>query len=143
MENLKFNLVSFISVKNADIDSILKLYRDAGWWKEEYDPKEIPRLIESSFIFIIGLSKETQEIIAMGRVISDGVYGIIQDLCVLKKYRGKGIGKLLIDFMIDSAKNAGLFRIILVAEPGTEFLYQKSGFISDRNQIFLLHTYQE
>ena len=135
--------VIFKNVTTWDRDPIIRLYQDAGWWKESYDPNEIPHLIRSSFQFIVGLSSVSHETIAMGRIISDGFQGMVHDVCVLSTYRGRGIGSELLMFLTQSAITAGLIQIILVAEPGTELFYQKSGFISDKNKIFLLRTSQE
>lgn len=131
-------------VTEWDKDSIVKLYRSAGWWKEAYDPGEIPILIRSSYLFVIGTILDTGETVAMGRILSDRITtGIIQDMCVLPDYRGRGIGRELLRFLINSALKKGISRIFLVSEPGTESFYQKSGFIFHNNHIFLIYTKQD
>lgn len=132
--------IYFFLTKNWDIESIIQLYKDAGWWKNEYNSDEIPFLIESSFLFTIGISIQSKKTIAMGRILSDGFCGIIQDMCVLSECRGQGIGSKLLQFMVHSAINAGISRILLVAEPGTSSFYIKSGFILQKNKTFLLQT---
>jgi aralkylamine N-acetyltransferase len=135
------NKIQFSIVETWEPEPIMQLYKDAGWWMDEYDPGEIPWLIQGSYRFIVGVAEKTHETMAMGRILSDGVCtGIIQDMCVLNKYRGHGIGQELLKYLIKAAIDAGIFKIFLVAETGTREFYEKSGFISNNNQIFLLNT---
>lgn len=134
------NNIVFSPVTRWETNSILNLYKDAGWWKDEYDPDEIPRIIVSSYLFIVGFLEKSDKTIAMGRILSDGFNGIIQDMCVLSDYRRKGIGIKLLDFLVSSAINRGLRQITLVAEPGTIHFYKKSGFIAHEKQIFYLYS---
>lgn len=132
--------IIFKIVTEWDIESIVSLYRSAGWWKDEYDAGSIPSLISSSYLFVIGYCDDTNQTVAMGRVLSDAVStGIIQDMSVLKTFQNQGIGSSLLQFLVTTARSAGLSRIFLVAEPGTVEFYKKSGFITDENKIFLLY----
>jgi ribosomal protein S18 acetylase RimI-like enzyme len=138
---LIMNHIQFTIVESWNTNSIVRLYKEAGWWKEEYSPDEIPGLIKASYRFIVGIDVTSGETIAMGRIISDGIsIGIIQDLCVHSDFRGKGIGQALLQSLVNEARKAGLLKIMLVAEPNTESFYKKSCFISNKNQIFLLHS---
>jgi GNAT superfamily N-acetyltransferase len=131
--------VNLFITDSWDTDSIVTLYRDAGWWRDEYNPDDIPRIIRSSSRFCVGVLNTTCETIATGRLISDQVStGYIQDMCVLKKYRGLGVGRRLLQFLTHAAADAGLVNIILVAEPGTCPFYERSDFITNKNKIFLL-----
>ncbi len=132
--------VRFIIVDTWNTDALITLYREAGWWLDEYNPDEMPAFIRASFRFCVGVHERTGETVATGRIISDVVTtAIIQDMCVLKRYRGQGIGRCLLRFLIHTAQTAGLSRIMLVAEPGTSPFYQQSAFIADKNKIFLLY----
>jgi len=88
-------------VQTWDDEDIANLYRAGGWWKEEYDQKELPRLIQGSFLFAVAVDKRTGHAIGMGRVISDGVSdGYIQDLVVLPEYRKTGIGARIVSTLV-------------------------------------------
>jgi ribosomal protein S18 acetylase RimI-like enzyme len=124
-------------IHSWNIDDIVDLYRYAGWWKDTYDPAEIPSLIKGSFIFAVGVDSDCGKAVAMGRILSDRVkVGYIQDLCVLPDMRGHHIGSGLLQFLIQSAKNCGLSSIHLIAEPDTSSFYEKSGFRSEKGMIF-------
>ena len=131
--------IQFLIVTSWDSESIIQLYSEAGWWRNDYDPAEIPNLILGSFIFMVGIDQDTQKTVAMGRIISDRLStAIIQDMCVLHQYRGEGIGRKLLAELTSAAAKSGINRIMLVAETGTREFYKKSGFKSNYNQIFLL-----
>ena len=116
-------------VHSWDEVEIANLYRAGGWWKEEYDPKEIPRLIQGSFLFAVAVDKKTGRAAGMGRVISDGVSdGYIQDLVVLPEYRKTGIGTRIVSTLVEKCVESGISWIGLIAEPDTEKFYLPSGF---------------
>jgi ribosomal protein S18 acetylase RimI-like enzyme len=116
-------------VQTWDAMDIANLYRAGGWWKEEYDQKELPRLIQGSFLFAVAVDKRTGHAIGMGRVISDGVSdGYIQDLVVLPEYRKTGIGARIVSTLVKKCVERGISWIGLIAEPDTEKFYLPFGF---------------
>lgn len=130
--------VTFHIVQSWVTAEIIALYRSAGWWEDWYDPHGVPSLISGSFLFATGVDQHSGKAIAMGRILSDQVHtGYIQDLCVLDSYRGMGIGRSLLAFLVSKGKEAGLHSIQLIAEPGTQSFYEKSGFITHKSLIFL------
>ena len=56
-------------VKNWDTEEIRSLYREAGWWKEVWDPSDLKLLISGSLAFAVAVDRETGHAVAMGRVI--------------------------------------------------------------------------
>ena len=123
------NTITIQLVKAWSGDEIANLYRAGGWWKEEYDPGELPRLISGSFLFAVAVDPEHSRAVGMGRVISDGVSdGYIQDLVVLPEYRKTGIGTRIISVLVKRCIDSGISWIGLIAEPGTENFYLPFGF---------------
>ena len=115
-------------VKSWDSAEIVFLYKTGGWWKDTYDPAEIPRLITGSFAFAVAADSNGHAI-GMGRAISDGVSdAYIQDLVILPEYRGKGIGTRILSVLIKHCKQAGLSWIGLIAEPDSDEFYVPHGF---------------
>ena len=116
-------------VYSWDEVEIANLYRAGGWWKEEYDPKEISHLIQGSFLFAVAVDIKTGRAAGMGRVISDGVSdGYIQDLVVLPEYRKTGIGTRIVSTLVKKCVELGISWIGLIAEPDTEKFYLPFGF---------------
>ena len=115
----------------ADRDSVRKLYRQAGWWQESDQTPDgnawIDALVKGSFCFVGAFAGS--EMVGMGRAVSDGVSdAYIQDVVVLKEYRGQGIGRELVRRLTQFCVSRGISWIGLVAEPGTQRIYEELGF---------------
>ena len=122
-------------VKTWPEDEIVELYKAGGWWKNHYDKSEINNLIKNSYTFAVAVDKNN-EAIGMGRVLSDGLSdAYLQDIVILKKYRGQGIGKLLVKKMIDHCKSNKIHWIALISEPDQDAFYSKIGFKTMKNYI--------
>ena len=50
------------------------------------------------------------------------------NIVISSKYRGKGCGKQLIDFLVNIGQEEGCYKIILDCKPELEKFYKKSGF---------------
>ena len=57
-----------------------------------------------------------------------GSVGHIEDIVVDKNYRKMGIGKLLINHVLDIAKERGCYKIILDCDEDNMGFYEKAGF---------------
>jgi ribosomal protein S18 acetylase RimI-like enzyme len=69
---------------------------------------------------------DEENLIGFGRALSDGEYqASIYDVAVLPNYQGKGIGKMIIQTIIENIPNCNF---ILYASPGKEKFYEKENF---------------
>ncbi|MDZ5254069.1 GNAT family N-acetyltransferase [Clostridium sp. LIBA-8841] len=83
---------------------ILYLYNDVGWSSYTKDIDTLMKSIENSLKVITVWDKAL--LVALIRVVGDGhsiIY--IQDILVLRKYQNKGIGKILVEIILDKYKN--------------------------------------
>jgi aralkylamine N-acetyltransferase len=121
--------VEYEAVSSAPLEEIIELYKSAGWWQESPEARAvIPSMIRGSFCFMVARSLEGR-IIGMARVISDGSSdAYIQDVVVLDKLRGQGIGRELVRRLTQVCVARKIGWIGLVAEPGTQGLYEELGF---------------
>lgn len=117
-------------VKAADPEAILALYRHPGWWQTDDNPQyleTVAKIIADTYCFVI--AKDGDEIIGMGRALSDGVSdAYIQDVTVYSDYRRQGIGAAIIHKLIEHLKANGIQWIGLISEPGYESFYESLGF---------------
>lgn len=117
------------AVKSASLEDLSRLYKDAGWWEASFaeNPYFLTRMVETSGVFV-GAFKE-KKMIGMGRALSDMASdAYIQDVTVLKQYRGRGIGRQIIQLLISKLEEKGVDWIGLVAQPGTTSFYKDLGF---------------
>jgi glucosamine-phosphate N-acetyltransferase len=61
--------------------------------------------------------------------------GHIEDIVIDKKCRGKGYGKLMMNYLIDIAKQKGCYKIILDCVDHNVKFYEKMGFTKKANQM--------
>ncbi len=116
------NLVVQRNCLNIDWDLVPKILELVGMGFHE--PLVHRKAFEnsSSVIFIFDGSL----LIGFGRAISDNAYqAAIYDVAVLPEYQGKGIGRLIIDTIVQSLPG---FNFILYASPGKEKFYEKLNF---------------
>jgi ribosomal protein S18 acetylase RimI-like enzyme len=124
---------------DSQIRQIEELYRAQEWWQadDEKSPQFIPRLIAGSHCFVAVL--EGEDIVGMGRAISDGVSdAYIQDLTVRSDRRNQGIGRKILQTLLERLHADGLRWIGLIAEPGSYSLYHREGFRKMPNAVPML-----
>jgi aralkylamine N-acetyltransferase len=122
-------VVEYEAISSAPIEEIVELYKAADWWQESPDARAIiPAMIRGSLCFMVARSINGK-IIGMARVISDGYSdAYIQDVVVLGTYRGQGIGRELVRRLTQFCVDRKISWIGLVAEPGTQGLYEELGY---------------
>lgn len=111
------------------IRQIVDLYRMQGWWQtgDGESPHFIPKLIAGSHCFVVAMKGE--DIVGMGRAISDGISdAYIQDLTVRSDCRKQGVGRRILQVLLERLHADGLRWIGLIAEPGSDNLYRRAGF---------------
>ncbi|PYY29995.1 GNAT family N-acetyltransferase [Paenibacillus illinoisensis] len=87
----------------------MTLYHDAGWWPGR-DKDGILKLL--SFSIAIG-AWDDNTLVGFSRAISDGVFrAYLEDVVVLSSYRDKGIGKLMIERLLDELKDIDVISLI-------------------------------
>lgn len=113
---------------NLNADEYNKLRAEAGW--EIKNPLIVEKAIRNSTI----IKKATcdNEIAGMARAIGDGMSYLLVDVVVSSRYQKQGIGKRLVNSIIDDIKNetmAGEHSTInLISIKGMEKFYESCGF---------------
>lgn len=122
-------LCSSSAPATARMAELFDLYLAEEWVSpgEGADLTWLMDIISGSALFAVILHQG--RIIGMGRAISDGFSdAYIQDVAVLKVFRGLGLGGELISCLVEALSRRGLEWIALVAQPGTESFYRRQGF---------------
>lgn len=116
-------------VNRAEKKELEQLYKEAGWWEssDDQDKSFLSDIVKGSALFAGAFHQK--KMIGMGRVFSDlASDAYIQDVTVLKAYRGNGIGRKIIQLLVKELKQNNVGWIGLVAEPGTSLFYEQLGF---------------
>ncbi|WML34443.1 GNAT family N-acetyltransferase [Clostridium sp. OS1-26] len=89
--------------KKVDYDKLKTLFNEVGWTDKTDDINRLKTMVENSQIVVTAWDEETM--IGFARCTTDYVFnGQINNVVVDSKYRRKGIGKVLINTILDSSK---------------------------------------
>jgi len=126
---IDYSKIEIKFVDKWDAEVIVNLYKSANWWKDSFNSSNVSSLIKGSYRFAVVINKDEKKAIGMGRLLSDGVSdAYIQDLVILNDYRGLGLGKKLVKFLLDYCKSKDINWIGLISEPGQSKFYYNLGF---------------
>jgi len=119
--------IKFRTTKNIEKEKLLALYSDAGWSAYTSRPDLIKKAVGNSLYILTAW--EGEKLIGMLRAVGDGLTIIyIQDLILLKKYKRKGIGSLMLKKILEKYSNVR--QIVLLTDSDKELItfYERSGF---------------
>lgn len=137
-----FKLRTIKKPTEKELRDIIDLYKEAGWLEPWDDKKRISSIIKKSYLFVCVSYKG--KIIAMARVISDGVNdAYIQDLFVSCQFRKRRVGSSILSYIKDYLLKKGFKWISLIAEKGTYDFYKKNGFRYIKEMKFFKYEFRK
>ena len=109
-------------------DEFCELFSTTGWYQEHnLTDDHIYGSAKNSYYFVA--ARLSKLLIGCGRIISDGhVHALIVDMIVHPDYQGKGIGKKILDMLIERCKRDGIIDIQLFSAKDKAGFYLKNGF---------------
>ena len=109
-----------------DFLQLQTLYDSLGWNSLKLTVHELERMCNQSWYAIYAFDEK--KLVGMGRVISDGVVtGIICGVGVLPNYQSKGIGKEMLNRIIQHCEQNGVIPQLMCVE-NLESYYEFFGF---------------
>lgn len=111
-----------------DPEKYWKLFQTTGWNLEyNFSITDLARAIQNSW-YAISIY-HSNELIGFGRIIADGIHhALIVDLIIHPGYQGKGLGKRLLNSLVQKCKDNKIRDIQLFAARDKSGFYEKSGF---------------
>jgi GNAT superfamily N-acetyltransferase len=108
-----------------DVEAIHDYLSNSSYWALGRSLEAVRRSIEHSLAF--GLYKD-ERLIGFARVITDyATFAWLADVFVLEEFRGRGLGKWLVDVIITHPELQGFRRWVLATKDAHE-LYRPYGF---------------
>ncbi|MFD6507146.1 MULTISPECIES: GNAT family N-acetyltransferase [Bacillus] len=118
--------ISYTIEHPTDFNELLALYESLGWNSLKLTVNELEQMCKQSWYAIYAFKE--QQLIGMGRVISDGVItGIICGVCVLPKYQSVGIGKEIVKRLIQHCEQNKVIPQLMCVE-NLQSYYESIGF---------------
>lgn len=120
-----------IKKNTIDVQDYLSIRGKVGW-KTLLD-KQAKKALECSLC--VAGAYDGDRLIGMGRIVGDGaVICYVQDLIVEPGYQGKGIGSMLLNYLIEYVDNLrdedSQMMMCLMCAKGREEFYKKHGFVA-------------
>jgi len=109
-----------------DLKAIHDFLTNRSYWAKGRSFETVKRSIDNSLCF--GMYDNSDRLIGFARVLTDyAVFAYIMDVFIIEDFRNKGLGKILLDNIMQHQDLQGLQRIML-ATNDAHGLYEKYGF---------------
>ena len=109
-------------------EDYISLRTSVGW--NNIAEEQVATSINNAILNLTVVQKD--KIIAMGRLIGDGIYYLIVDVVVRPEYQGQGIGstitEMFLEYVEEHTPAGGRSSVQLIAEKGKEDFYMNKGF---------------
>ena len=124
-------------LENADFSQVIEIWKKS--FNNNFD-KEINStyLNDPSSITLVSVDSNTITGVASLHIIKKltRTLGLIEDVAVNENYRGKGIGKKLVEKLIEIASEKGCDKTVLNSSEKNSEFYEKIGF--EKNEIQMI-----
>lgn len=119
----------------------LALYQAVGWNMYTRDPKKLERAIAQS-LSVLG-AYDGDQLVGLIRAVGDGeTILFIQDLLVLPSYQRQGIGRQLVNALVDQFPQVRQRVLLIDDQPQTRAFYENIGFVQS-SKVGVIAFYQD
>ncbi len=126
---MAFRLIDCLT--DRQVEQLHALYQQE-WWTNQRRLEDVRRMLAGTGV-IIGLEdSETGELVAFARVLTDNVYRAhLFDVIVRDSHRGQGLGKAVVDAVINHPVVGKVEKIILSCRTELVPFYERWGFTTE------------
>lgn len=116
---------------------LMELYRHE-WWTNQRRDEDVARMLQHTDL-VVGMCADDERLVGFTRVLTDQVFkAVIFDVIVAREHRGAGLGKRLLDYVLDHPMVAGVRHIELYCRPEMIPFYKKWGFTAPGDEVNFL-----
>lgn len=122
------------TINDLNLDHLNSVFASVGFPKRE--PEKIRIALENTDALLWIEYKKTNKPVAFARATGDGVFNaIIWDVVVDPSFQGIGLGKAVMERLVEELLGKGITNIALYSEPRVLGFYRPLGFVSDPDGI--------
>ena len=119
----------------AHVEQLVALYQNE-WWTRGRTLKDVRVMLAHSDLIFAFVDKETRRLAAFARVLTDSVYkAVIFDVIVDAAHRGTGLGRALMDAIVQHPQLKGVRHLELYCKAELMPLYRKWGFTEELGDL--------
>ena len=123
-----------VSTESVDVDSLCALYNSVGWSTYTRDVNGLLAAIKGSDFLVT--AEENGSLIGLARAISDDASIVyIQDILVRPSHQGRGIGKGLVEAILDRYQHVRQKVLLTDDRPEQLQFYASLGFKNTRDLV--------
>jgi len=116
---------------------LMELYRHE-WWTNQRREEDVARMLQHTDL-LVGVCTDPGQLVGFARVLTDQVFkAVIFDVIVAREHRGAGLGKRIIDYVLDHPMVAGVRHVELYCKPEMIPFYEKWGFTAPGDEVNFL-----
>lgn len=127
----------FIDSLNAQQTQQLHQLYQQVWWAVGRTLADVQRMLAGSSL-IFALVDTDQQLLGFARVLTDGAYKFIFDVIVTEQHQGTGLGKQLMDRIINDPRLSSVKHLELYCLPELVPFYERWGFSAEVGAIQLM-----
>ena len=115
-----------------------RLFRKHAFWAQDRSIDDLRRMLLGSAV-VVSLWRG-KRLVGFGRASSDGIHrAVLWDIVVAGDLQGRGLGRRVVEALLDSPRLRDVERIYLMTTNSAGF-YRQLGFISAEPQQLLIRT---
>jgi ribosomal protein S18 acetylase RimI-like enzyme len=115
-----------------------RLFRRHAFWAQQRSTEDLRRMLRGSPV-VVSLWRG-KRLVGFGRASSDGIHrAVLWDIVVAGDLQGRGLGRRVVEALLDSPRLRNVERIYLMTTNSAGF-YRQLGFISAEPQQLLIRT---
>ena len=117
-----------------------RLFHKHAFWAQERNQRDLKRMLAGSTV-VVSLWRG-KRLVGFGRAHSDGLYrAVLWDIVVAGDLQGRGLGRQVVEALIDAPELRKVERIYLMTTNSAGF-YQQLGFCDAQPQQLLIRRRQ-
>ncbi len=123
------------SIGQHHVQQLHVLYQNE-WWSEDRELPDILEMLRNTPLVIGLIEEESEQLVGFTRVLTDFVYhAMIFDIIVHPDYRSRGLGRRLMQAIVDHPRLARVNAYWLCCLPEMVPFYKKFAFDDELGQI--------
>lgn len=120
--------IKVVQIENRDQMDHAWAIRRLVFIDEQHVPEEIEMDADDANAFH-ALAFDGEKPVGCGRMVAHGDHVKIGRMAVLRELRGTGIGRHVLEFLMEAARQRGFHKAVLHAQLTAEGFYLKNGYI--------------